>query len=422
MLNTSFVDQERARRSITKFLSESIVATEPVALMALNASGVTLIHDFTTEPGVLAIALKQVGGELPLNQVLQPVPLMVYRGRMNPMEEAAALQNMEFQNQRNRVSGTLGISITLACLRELGEAFAGIPGRKSLIWATGGVPFPADDSHYVTTWMSGLSELYQETWDAMNRADMAIYPLDVEGLVNYGYRSTRYGAGSMPAIPFRTSVYEIENFAKMTGGRMCYVKTEIGGCFREAAADSSEYYLLGFYPEPDPKHKGWRKMAVRVERNDAKVLARTSYYTGETKRASAGRDDDILMSMKSPLDYTGLPLTVKWTGNRENAGKKSVGFQFRLAPGDATVDESDGNHVSMDFAAAAISPKGNVEARFAKQLDGRIGEQAAARLKGGLEYLPGELELAPGEYMVRFIMRDNLSGRMGSISTALTVP
>jgi hypothetical protein len=35
--------------------------------------------------------------------------------------------------------------LTLDALRQVGEAFTGIPGRKSLIWATGGFPFDVND-------------------------------------------------------------------------------------------------------------------------------------------------------------------------------------------------------------------------------------------------------------------------------------
>jgi VWFA-related protein len=422
MLNTSFPDQERARRSIIKFLTETLVATEPVALMTINPAGIRVIHDFTTDPGVLAEALKRVPGQRSINEIAQTVQPDPIVSRWSPVMVANRLRELEMQGQITNHYAAEGVKLTLASLREIGEAFAGIPGRKSLIWATGGLPFPADDKLVVNTWMIGLDTMYQDTWLALNRADIAVYPLDVEGLVNryYIHPASRRRIYGMPSL--RTSVYDMENFAHMTGGRMCYVKTEIDGCFRQATADSSDYYLLGFYPEPDPKRTGWRKMAVHVSRQDAKVQARTSYFVGTTREADSGRKEDLQLGLISPLDYTDLPLTVRYTGSTELGGKQMVGFQFRLAQGVATVDEADGNHVSMDFAAVAVSAKGNIEAQFSKQMEGRIGGAPARALKTGEAFFPGELELAAGDYMVRFVARDNLSGRMGSISTPLKVP
>ena len=44
-----------------------------------------------------------------------------------------------------------------------------------------------------------------------------------------------------------------------------------------------------------------------------------------------------------------------------------------------------------------------------------------AKLKNeGLAYA-NSLELLPGQYMVRFVVRDNLTGKLGSVSAPLTV-
>jgi VWFA-related protein len=426
MLNTSFPDQERARRSITKFLGQTLVATEPVALMTLDADGIRVVHDFTMDPGVLAVALKKVTAERSTNEINQPVQLDPIFGRRSPIQEANLLRRLEIEGQTKNFHAVGGVRLTLTSLREIGEAFAGIPGRKSLIWATGGLAFPADDKAVMKMWTGSLSTMYEDTWLALNRADVAVYPLDVEGLVNWYYRNPAYEAQMFTRrlyeVPYlQTSVYDMENFAHMTGGSMCYVKTEIEGCFRKASADSSDYYLLGFYPEPDPKRTGWRKLAVQVSRQDAKVQARTSYFVGTARGADSGREADLQLGLASPLDYTDLPLTVRYTDRSEKGGKKMVGFQFRLAQGVVTVDEADGNHVDMDFAAVAISAKSKIEAQFSKQVEGRTGAAQAKALKAGAAFLPGEMELAPGEYMVRFVVRDNLSGRMGSISTPLKV-
>lgn len=427
MLNTSFADQERARRSITKFLADTLVSTEPVGLMTLNSDGISVAHDFTMDPGVLAGALKRMAVERSINEINQPVQLDPIFGRRSPIQEANLLRRLEIEGQTKNFHAVGGVRLTLTSLREIGEAFAGIPGRKSLIWATGGLSFPADDKAVMSMWTSGLSTMYEDTWLALNRADIAVYPLDVEGLVNRFYRHPAYEAQSFTRrlyeVPYlQTSVYDMENFAHMTGGRMCYVKTEIDGCFRQASADSSDYYLLGFYPEHDSKRTGWRKLAVHVSRQDARVQARTSYFVGTAREADSGRKEDIQLGLMSPLDYTDLPLTIRYTGSAGLGGKQMVRFQFRLAQGVATVDEADGNHVSMDFAAVAISGKGSIEAQFSKQMEGRIGPAPARALKTGTAFFPGELELVPGDYMVRFVARDNLSGRMGSISTPLKVP
>ncbi|HYU46524.1 MAG TPA: hypothetical protein VEK84_10150, partial [Terriglobales bacterium] len=48
------------------------------------------------------------------------------------------------------------------------------------------------------------------------------------------------------------------------------------------------------------------------------------------------------------------------------------------------------------------------------------GERLATIREKGIAYR-GALDLAPGEYTVRFVVRDDLSGRVGSVAAPLKV-
>src|SRR5882724_3983103 len=63
-LNTRFEDQVRARREILKFVDETLQPDEPVSLMTIGSGGLNVLNDFTTDPSVLAAAVKKVLGQL----------------------------------------------------------------------------------------------------------------------------------------------------------------------------------------------------------------------------------------------------------------------------------------------------------------------------------------------------------------------
>src|SRR5882762_7312127 len=63
-LNTRFEDQVRARREILKFVEETLQPDEPVSLMTIGSGGLNVLNDFTTDPKVLAAAVKKVRGHL----------------------------------------------------------------------------------------------------------------------------------------------------------------------------------------------------------------------------------------------------------------------------------------------------------------------------------------------------------------------
>lgn len=58
-VNTPFADVANARSELHKFLSEVAQSGEPMGLLALTRGGLTLLHDFTDDPKILAEALRK---------------------------------------------------------------------------------------------------------------------------------------------------------------------------------------------------------------------------------------------------------------------------------------------------------------------------------------------------------------------------
>ena len=65
LVNTPFLDQSYARQQLIKFLAKRVDSQEPIALIAIKRNGISVLHDFTSDPAVLVAALKKVSGEIP---------------------------------------------------------------------------------------------------------------------------------------------------------------------------------------------------------------------------------------------------------------------------------------------------------------------------------------------------------------------
>ena len=85
-----------------------------------------------------------------------------------------------------------------------------------------------------------------------------------------------------------------------------------------------------------------------------------------------------------------------------------------------TIEQGEKTRFSVEFVALAI--KNGVTADTVSQnIQGTPTPETLAEIKaGGLVY-NNYLELPSGQYTVRFLMRDNLSGKIGSVSAPLTV-
>jgi hypothetical protein len=216
-----------------------------------------------------------------------------------------------------------------------------------------------------------------------------------------------------------------ETFASMTGGRAYYNSNDLVKGFRDAVNDSAEYYMLGYYLDRSKTKSGWRKLAVKVKRDHVEVRARSGFFvTHATVDPENSRNSDLSSALQSPLDFTSLALVARWDKIEpsKEPGKKHVNYAMQVAPDPALIDEGDNNHVVLDFVVLAKTPEG-------KQVDKPVGQKVDAHLspeklssirKNGVAY-SGSLDLAPGEYTIRFVVRDDLSGRIGSVAAPLKV-
>jgi hypothetical protein len=92
-----------------------------------------------------------------------------------------------------------------------------------------------------------------------------------------------------------------------------------------------------------------------------------------------------------------------------------------MPPHFASVDESDQNHMVVDIAAVARTPNGQVVTELSQRIDAHLKSDGMEQIqRNGMTYRNG-LQLGPGEYTVRFVVRDSLGNRMGSVSAPIRV-
>jgi len=155
------------------------------------------------------------------------------------------------------------------------------------------------------------------------------------------------------------------------------------------------------------------------------VRARSGFFvTNATIDPESSRNNDISSALQSPLDYTSLALAARWDKIEpgKEPGKKHVNYEMHLAPDASLINDGDNNHLMLDFVVLAKTPEGKaVDDATAKKVDAHLtGDRLSAMRENGIGY-KGALDLAPGEYTVRFVVRDDLSGRIGSVAAPLKV-
>ena len=440
-VNTPFADLANARKELVKFLSEVAESGEPMCLLALTRGGLTLLHDFTDDPKLLAAALSKVKGN---NAPLIHEPL-VGAGHPTGGGLAAVLTMLVRQELQNETllattEGKVSASLTVQALQQIAKAFRGLPGRKSLIWASSGFPLSLNpgaaalcEPACTAPGQQQMQASYDSLWRMMNDAQMAIYSVDLRStgsstfITSGGVRPSDIGDPQFDTDAQAQNKLQDTNstlvlFAENTGGRAFLGGGNLVKSFQQATKDDSSYYMLGYYVSRSNAKPGWHQISVSLNRKGAHARYRNGFLLSRDSSATTARQD-MQLALASPLDFVGMQMSVTWSGTEpgKSGGKTKVKFDLVLPANFANVDESDQNHMVVDIAAVARNLEGNVVAEFSQRVEANLKHDGLEQIqRNGMTYRNG-LQLPPGEYRVRFVVRDSLSNRMGSVVAPIKV-
>ena len=143
---------------------------------------------------------------------------------------------------------------------------------------------------------------------------------------------------------------------------------------------------------------------------------------GKKKFVAILLDEDVRMAARSPLQFTALPVEASFGETKPPTdGKRTVPFRVFVPPGHIRCDEKKDNLVLVDLAYRVVDGHGREVLAKVNPLKANLNlEQRQAFMTQGLN-LNREFDLPSGTYTVRFIVRDNLSGKTGSVFVPLKV-
>lgn len=465
LVNNPFVNQADARRGLIAFLEKGASEDTLMALVAFRPDGVYFIHNFTSDSNLLLGAIRRLQAgptarDLPTNTVqgdldAESIQLSTILAGAVPYSSAGSAAGQVAVGRAQLAGAAAGLDasrasqnglVTMECFQVVAQYFNAIPGRKSLIWATTGFSFSLGAMPGEVTGGTTPEE-WERTARMLQDANIAVYPVDVAGLLPNSALSTATNISNLTVIqtqsaeggvavrsaglqsaeagrfldPTEEKHTTLRAVADMTGGRPYYNLNDLNELFRRAALDSGQYYMLA-YPLKEGGKPGWRKLSVKVHRDGVQVHARTGFfYHIVAKEPEAERQAQVRTALASNVDFTGLPITGTWQQVEPAGDKRKVHFVLSLPPGVTAIDADKENHISVDFVVSAVDTMGKEAARIGQRVDRNLPQASASQLQStGLGYA-NTLTLPPGSYYVHFVIRDNVRGSIGSVVAPLRV-
>jgi VWFA-related protein len=314
----------------------------------------------------------------------------------------------------------------LQALRSIAETLSRVQQRKSLLYFSSGMQ---------RTGIENQSEL-RAAVNAAVRANLAIYSVDVRGLQaivpggearNASIRGTSVYSGQAMVKAYDSNFASQETLVTLaadTGGRAFLDTNDFQPAFAKINEDTSFYYLLG-YRSSNPAHDGrFRRIIVQVKnRPDLKLDFRRGYYaaTDFLHSTKENRERQLQEQLQSDLPGTDFPVYIS-TGYFRLGGNRYFVPVSVVVPGSQIpfTRDSQKDRATLDLIALVRDEVKRPFGSIRDTLKLAVNTSQEVRRKN-VQY-NGAFLLPPGKYTLRFVVRENQTGRMGSFETDIGVP
>jgi VWFA-related protein len=412
----SAMDPEQIDRSVDaakKFVSTKMQPADLIALVSL-ATNMRVDLDFSDDKTKLLAALSAyTSGQ---GQGFD-------NGSTGSVEGAAETSGVFSADDTD--FNTFSADRKLLALQSLMVALSKLPQKKSLIYFSNGISQSGVDNQ---------SALRAATAAAV-KANVSIYSLDIRGLQAFppGGEAQSASLHGQAAYSGQSTLNDLngnaasqETLATLssdTGGKAFFDSNDFSGVFAQVQRDSSAYYVLGFTSNNPVKDGKFRRLKVQVNRPDLKLDFRSGYYAGRDFEHlnRADREQQLEDELAAQLPRVDVPLYAGAAYFRQDDSHYYLVVSL-VIPGSQIpfVTEKDKDNATIDIIGEALEGGKLPVGQLRDTVKLAVESTQQVRRKN-VQYNTGFL-LAPGSYHLKFVIRENQSGRMGSFETDVQIP
>ncbi len=327
------------------------------------------------------------------------------------------LPNISEEMKRAFITGESRIQ-ALTFIREmtkLARALGYVPGIKHLILFSAGIPYSLIYGIQVEdpsrgTWrqdwgQTQIQHYLEDLQKQISHANLVVYALDTEDSLTRINQDIRL-----------TGVLTLEKIASYSGGKYFGNVNNFSRALNEVQKITACYYVLGYYV--DEKWDGdYHEIKVRVKRPGLKVYAQKGYFNPRPFNELSDLEKqlhlvDLCLSEK-PLLQEPLPLEGGSLSYFEGSQEKLVLWARLVRKELANLAGQ-----KMELLFVIFDSDNNLVKLERKKV--KLGSLP----ENGLIYFSSPLELKPGEYKLRMVMRNLESGRaaLGTASLVMVKP
>jgi VWFA-related protein len=405
-------DLERSVDAAQTFLKTKMQPADLIALVSLG-DALTVDQDFTADKDAL---IREVGA---YNGTEGQGFEQGANANTNQVEDTTAYTPDESEYN------DLNTDRELFALRAISQSLAKINEKKSLLYFSGGIS--RDGIENQASIRSAIN--------AAVRADLSIYSVDTRGLQAIGpmgdastgsYRGQiAFNGGSlMTNMQSNFDTQEVMGtLSSDTGGKAFFDSNDFAPAFAQVQKDTSAYYAIGFHSSDPARDGKYRKLTVKILRPGIKLEYRPGYYAPADFKHSGkeDREQELQDQLSSDLPATDIAVYMDAMYFRLDATRYYMPVSL-VVPGSQIpfVKGGDKDKATLDIIGAVIDETKRPVGRIRDTVKLNLDTSIEARQKN-IQYTTS-FNLPPGKYQIKFVVRENETGRMGSFIAEVTLP
>ena len=405
-------DAERSVASAEKFVQQQMAAGDVVAVVSFKTE-LRVDQDFTADKELLLKALRRYS---------RTSGAGYEAGTTGDTGDASDTSFTPDDSDFN----TFNTDRKLQALESLSAALGQIPQRKSVIYFSSGVTRNGVENQ--TRLRASINAAIQ--------SNVAIYAVSATGLValppggeaqTASLRGTSVysGAGMQQQYDQNFAATEtLTTLANDTGGKAFLDTNDFSGAFRKAQEDTAAYYVIGYRSTNRARDGRFRKITVRTALQEVKLDYRSGYYAGRDfgHASKEEREEQLQTELNNESPATDVTVYVAAAFFRLEGARFFVPVSV-VIPGREIpfVQGGDQDKATLDVLGQVRDPGSKLPIASVRDTVKLAIEQCQKVARKNVQYNTGFV-LAPGAYQVKFVVRENQTGRMGSFEATITVP
>jgi VWFA-related protein len=407
-------DVDRAVESAQDYVNKKMQPADLVALVSMS-TGLTMDQDFTSDKAALLKGLGKYNGTEGTGFA---------NGNEGGNSGGTADDASSFTSDDSEYNA-LNTDRELYAIRTIAKSLERVDQRKSMLYFSGGLTRQGIENQ---------ASMRAATNEAV-KANMAIYSVDsrgLEALPPVGNASTgslrgtaAYSGGAMQSQLDANfgSQETLATLSSDTGGKAFFDSNDFAPAFQQVQHDTEAYYILGFHSTDTARDGSYRHLTVKLNRNDVKIDYRPGYYAPADfqHQKTEDREQALTEQLRSDLPATDVAVYLQALYFRLEDNKFFVPISL-IVPGSQIhiVKNGDRDKANIDIIGEVKNAQGIIVGNVRDNV--KLALDAAQQVqRKNIQYSTG-FTLAPGKYHLKFVVRENQTGAMGSFETDLQVP